>query len=400
MKLVSYNPIWTNKNPVLNKYTYLSKNEDCDILIIGGGITGAILSYYLSFLGKKIILVDKNIIGYGSTSASTSILQYEVDFDILELEKKIGIVNALKAYKANEAAVYEIERIIKTLKDKCDFTKRESLYFTQDKSKIQKFKEEYKIRRAADFDIEFLDKNTAKDKFSFPIEAAIYSKCGGAEIDPYRFAHELIKDSQSRGLIVYENTAILKYQHKNNKVILFTDKHKKITAQKVVVATGYQAKNLIKENIVKLNTSFTIATKPVSSFEGWYDRCIIRNDCTPYNYLRTTQDNRIIIGGEDIPIINPPQIITQNKYQKLEQRLCQMFPNINFEVDYKFHGLFGDTKDGLPYIGVHPKFKNFYFALGYGSNGILYSIIAGQIIRDMISEEKIHQDIHMYGFRR
>lgn len=130
MKLVSYNPIWTNKNPVLNKYTYISKNEDCDILIIGGGVTGAILSYYLSFLGKKIILVDKNIIGYGSTSASTSILQYEVDYDVLELEKKIGIVNALKAYKANEAAVYEIERIVKTLKDKCDFTRREPIFYT------------------------------------------------------------------------------------------------------------------------------------------------------------------------------------------------------------------------------------------------------------------------------
>ncbi|WDC85794.1 FAD-dependent oxidoreductase [Caloramator sp. mosi_1] len=170
-------------------------------------------------------------------------LQYEVDFDILELEKKIGVVNALKAYKANESAVYEIERIIKTLKDKCDFTRRESLYYTQDKTKIQRFKEEYKIRKAVDFDIEFLDKNSTKDKFSFPIEAAIYSKCGGAEIDPYRFAHELIKDSQTRGLIVFENTAILKYQHKDNKVILYTDKHKKITAQKVVVATGYQAKN-------------------------------------------------------------------------------------------------------------------------------------------------------------
>ncbi|WDC83677.1 hypothetical protein PL321_13945 [Caloramator sp. mosi_1] len=53
MKLVSYNPIWTNKNSIINKYTYLSKNEECDILIIGAGITGAILSYYLSFLGKK-----------------------------------------------------------------------------------------------------------------------------------------------------------------------------------------------------------------------------------------------------------------------------------------------------------------------------------------------------------
>lgn len=400
MNLVSDTPIWTNKNPISHKYTYLSHDEECDILVIGAGITGAIVSYYLSFLGKKVILIDKNIIGYGSTSASTSILQYEVDFDILDLEKKIGTINALKAFKANENAVYEIEWIVNTLMDKCDFTRRESLYFTQDSTKIQKFKEEYKLRRAIDLDVEFLDKNSAKDKFSFNIEAGIYSKCGGAEIDPYKFTHELIKNSQKRGLIVYENTQALKYQNKNNKVIIYTNKNKKITAQHVVVATGYQASKIINENIVSLNTSYTIATTPVETFDGWYNRCIIRNDCTPYNYLRTTRDNRIIIGGEDVPMCNPPEVITQTKYNKLENKLKELFPNIKFEIEFKFHGLFGDTKDGLPYIGKHPKFKNFYFALGYGSNGILYSVIAGQMIRDMIAEGGVHPDMQLYSFNR
>lgn len=401
MNLVSDTPIWTNKNPIIHKYTYLSQDEECDILVIGAGITGAIVSYYLSFLGKKVILIDKNIIGYGSTSASTSILQYEVDYDILELEKKIGLVNALKAFKANENAVYEIEWIVNTLRDKCDFTRRDSLYFTQDASKINKFKEEYKLRRAIDLDIEFIDKNSAKDKFSFNVEAGIYSKCGGGEIDPYKFTHELIKDSQQkRGLIVYENTPALKYQNKNNKVIIYTNKNKKITAQNVVVATGYQASKLINDNIVNLNTSYTITTKPVENFDGWYKRCIIRNDCTPYNYLRTTKDNRIIIGGEDVPMYNPPKAIAQYKYTRLENKLKELFPNIQFEVEYRFNGLFGDTKDGLPYIGKHPKFKNFYFALGYGSNGILYSIIAGQAIRDILAYGKTHPDMHLYSFNR
>lgn len=400
MNLVSDKPIWTNKNPIIHKYSYLSQDEECDILIIGAGITGAILSYYLSFLGKKVILIDKNIIGYGSTSASTSILQYEVDYDILELEKKIGIANALKAFKANENAVYEIEWIVNTLKDKCDFTRRDSLYFTQDANKIHKFKEEYKLRRAIDLDIEFIDKNSARDKFSFDIEAGIYSKCGGGEIDPYKFAQELIKDSQKRGVVIYENTQALKYQNKNNKVIIYTNKNKKITAQNVVVATGYQASKIIDEKIVTLNTSYTIATKPVETFDGWYKRCIIRNDCIPYNYLRTTKDNRIIIGGEDVPMCNPPNFISQEKYNKLENKLKELFPNIQFKVEYKFNGLFGDTKDGLPYIGTHPKFKNFYFALGYGSNGILYAIIAGKIIRDIIAEGKIHPDINLYSFTR
>ena len=45
-------------------------------------------------------------------------------------------------------------------------------------------------------------------------------------------------------------------------------------------------------------------------------------------------------------------------------------------------GTFGETKDGLAYIGATPEFPNAYFALGYGGNGIVYSLIAAEIIRD------------------
>ena len=51
-------------------------------------------------------------------------------------------------------------------------------------------------------------------------------------------------------------------------------------------------------------------------------------------------------------------------------------------------GTFGETKDGLAYIGAHPRLPHAYFALGYGGNGITYSLIAAEIIRDDILGRK------------
>ena len=46
LQYVQGRPIFTNINEHKNQYPYLTKNIDTDVCIIGGGITGAITSYY------------------------------------------------------------------------------------------------------------------------------------------------------------------------------------------------------------------------------------------------------------------------------------------------------------------------------------------------------------------
>jgi glycine/D-amino acid oxidase-like deaminating enzyme len=77
-----------------------------------------------------------------------------------------------------------------------------------------------------------------------------------------------------------------------------------------------------------------------------------------------------------------------------------MFPNIEgIEAEFNFNGLFGDTKDSLPYIGEYEKMPNCYFCLGYGSNGILYATFGAQIIRDMYLGKK-NPDSELFKFGR
>lgn len=112
MKLVAGDIIWTNLTKVPDKYPYLSDIIECDALIIGGGVTGAIIAYYLTKEGINTVLVDKNIIGYGSTRASTAILQYEVDTDLWGLSHMIGEKKAVECFKLSEKAVYDIRDIV------------------------------------------------------------------------------------------------------------------------------------------------------------------------------------------------------------------------------------------------------------------------------------------------
>jgi glycine/D-amino acid oxidase-like deaminating enzyme len=87
------------------------------------------------------------------------------------------------------------------------------------------------------------------------------------------------------------------------------------------------------------------------------------------------------------------------KCQKLLKRFTTMFPQIPLEVAYSWAGTFGETKDGLAYIGATPDFPNGYFALGYGGNGITYSLIAAEIIRDLLLD-KPNRDAEIFRFDR
>jgi len=90
MDLKSGQPFWPIKNGPLGHYFPLDQDVDCEVAIIGAGVTGALVAYYLTKEGIHTIIVDRREVGTGSTSATTGLLQYEVDTPLFELMGKVG----------------------------------------------------------------------------------------------------------------------------------------------------------------------------------------------------------------------------------------------------------------------------------------------------------------------
>lgn len=394
MNLVIGNTLWNTINKIPAQYNYLDNDIDCDVAIIGGGVTGALCAYYLSAAGVNTVMVDKSIFGYSSTSASTSILQYEIDNDLYIMKETMGDEPAISAFKLCYKAIQDISNILTKLDDSCDFNLTSCLYYSAEEKDIQRLTKEFEARKEAGFNVDYIDEISGSELFSFPIKAGIYSKDGAAYIDPYRFTHALIRYCTKKGLKAFENTEVTEININGNHVILNTEKNFKIKAKKYILAVGYLGKNYVDKSVVNLSRSFNIVTKPVNGFDSWFNKCIIRDTSDPYTYLRVTPDNRIIIGGEDLSLggdrskvstlSDNNDLLCQEKYNILQDRLKAMFPNItDITIEYTFNGVFGDTKDGLPYAGIYEGRPNCYLNLGYGSNGILYSTLGAQLIRDL-----------------
>jgi glycine/D-amino acid oxidase-like deaminating enzyme len=401
MNLHSDYPFWMLKEGIKNAFPALDADLKTDVLIVGGGITGALIAHKLSKAGLETALVEKRHVGFGSTSASTALLQYEIDTPLFKLKDLIGEKNAVRAYQICEATIPKLEKMCRSVPGGAGFERHPSLLFASYKKHTTEIIEpEYRARKQAGFKVKLLSEEVISRKYGFNAPSAISSEMG-AQLNPYALTQHLLKKAGKMGCQIFDLTEVKEWKPSSENVILKTTCGHTITAKHVVVACGYESQNYLPKNVTKLNSSFAIVSKPLTTKDNlWFKNSLIWETKRPYLYIRTTPDNRIIVGGRDEKFYNPEKRdqLLPKKHQELEADFQKMFPNIPFQTDFAWAGTFGETKDGLPYIGSYNSPRTL-FAMGYGGNGITFSVAAASILRDIILGKK-NKDAALFSFDR
>lgn len=400
MDLRSDNPYWLLRHGLIHSYPSLSKNIRTQVIVVGAGISGALVAWQLCQLGFDVTIADRRHIGMGSTVASTALLQYEIDTPLHKLINKVGEANAVKSYQLCSQAIYDLEKICHKIKC-CDvFAFKPSFQFASYKKDVPGLQQEFTLRKKAGFDLQWLNAKDIKNKYGFSKPAGLLS-INGAELDAYKFTHTLLQNAARKGLQIYDHTPVTQIRHLKKGIELTTAGNCRIKADKLVIACGYESQRYIEKQVQQLHSTYVIASEQMQQQEFWYKNSLIWETAEPYLYLRTTPDNRIIAGGKDVDFTDPLKRdkLLQKKSADLEKSFLQLFPDITFKTDFRWAGSFASTKDGLPYIGSIRQHPDTYFALGYGGNGITFSVIAAQIIGDLIQGKK-NPDAAIFSFDR
>ncbi len=400
MNLHTGYPFWLAKNGLPFDYPKLEKSTRSDVVVLGGGISGSLMAYHLINAGVGCILVDARTIGLGSTCASTSLLQYEIDEPLCKLKDKVGLKNAVRSYRLCRDSITKLGRIAEKLKFP-DFEFKKSLYFAAYKKDISFLKEEFNARKEHGFEVAYLDEAAVKKQFNFDAPGAILSAVGG-QTNAYLLTHSLLQDSIAKGAGIFDRTPIIKIKHHKKEVTLVTESGLTIKTKKLVYATGYEALEFIDKKIVDLHSTFASTSEQANEKEKfWNDDALIWNTADPYLYLRSTRDRRILIGGRDEKSYGPAirKRLLAHKTRQLVKDFNKLFPHLEFKPEFSWTGTFGATRDGLPFIGNYKKLPNSLFALGFGGNGITFSLIAAEILTGMITGSK-SRDADIFSFDR
>jgi len=404
LKLVDGNLYFKKISKNVAQYNYLNENINTDILIIGAGVSGAITAFYMAEEGYNVTIVDKNIVGYGSTSANVGILDVQLGMEINKLAKNIGEKKAKKCFDLMLDSIEELKKITSKLSNKNNigFKKCNSIYYTNKYMNKNNIVKEYNSKINLGIGTKFLNESDLIDlRYGLEIEN------GSSTMNVYEFTKEIISYiSKKENVRVYEHTEIDDIKSKDEYVIATTSNNFKINTNKVIITEGAEVVKYFPNIPVELYKTYNIVTESIDVLKNYETNFTAKDMESPYNYFRFTDDNRIVFGGQIAKITDKElneelsKTIANARYKRLFKTLQETFYNIkDITIRYCFNSIFAETKDGLPLIDELPSMPNVYCNLSYGINGALFSIVGAKMLKE-INREYYARDMHMFGIKR
>ena len=164
MDLKSGYPFWAIKNGLMAAFPRPRTDLRCDVAVVGGGITGALIADELQRAGHDVVVLEQRDVAWGSTAASTALLQYEIDTHMVDLAKRYGEDAAVLAYRACLRAIGRLQSLARGLRD-VDFARMESLYYASRRRDRRALEDEFALRRKHRFDVAWLEPGDIRERF-------------------------------------------------------------------------------------------------------------------------------------------------------------------------------------------------------------------------------------------
>lgn len=320
----------------------------------------------------------------GSTAASTALLQFELDTPLVHLGRKIGPRAAARAWKCSHSAVNELRTQVHRLGIQARLDSRPSLYLAGDVLDARGLRREVSARQKLGLPSEFLDRHTLRHHFDVDRPAAILSH-GNAEADPVALAAGFLRDAIRCGARLHAPHEVTDLRANGRYTTLATADGLEIQARHVVLCTGYELPKIVPAGKHQIYSTWALATAPQPR-KLWPQRALIWEASEPYLYMRATADGRVVCGGEDEEFSDEKHrdSLIATKTARLQAKLGRLFPQLDTRAAFAWTGSFGASTSGTPSFGRIPGYPCCFAVLGYGGNGITFSMLAASMIASAV----------------
>ena len=374
----------------------LARDARCDALVVGMGISGALIADALAEAGLSVIAIDRRGPLKGSTPATTALVQYELDRPLSRLAGQVGTDRAVQAWRRSRLGVANLAARVRALGLDCRIAEHPSLYLAGDALDADALADEAQARRAAGLAARLLDRRALREEYGIGREAAILSP-GNLTLDPRRLTAAALLRAAGNGARLHAPVEAVRIVHSASGVTVETRGGPAIRAAHAVLATGYELMDAVPRVPHSIVSTWAIATRPRQP--GWPDGALVWEASDPYLYLRRTHDGRIVCGGEDEDFSDEAarDALIGEKSAVIARKLRRLMPAVDPTPAYAWAGAFGTTPTGMPRIGPLPRRPRLFAVMGYGGNGITFSQIASEIVRNLIGGHG-DADAALFGF--
>ena len=355
----------------------------CGIAIIGTGIMGAILGERLTAQGQDVLYLDRRPPAFGSTAASTAEVMWAMDVSLRELAGQIGLDEAMRRWLRVHASVVRLaERMGRLGLSRAE---RPTVYLAGNTLDENGLQEECALHQQTGLPTAYLTAEQTARRFDIAPRASLVST-GGFEIDPVETTLDLLDHARRRGARLCFPHDVTALEHETGGVRLLLADGATIEAEQVIFAGGYERARLFLPEAFTLLSTFVIASPPLPR-PVWRESAMIWEASSPYLYIRSCKEGRIIVGGEDEAFHDAARrdALIGTKAGIISAKAAALLGlEEPLQIDRKWAATFGSSPDSLPAIGPVAHMPRVWLAAGFGGNGIAFAALAAELLTQAI----------------
>ncbi len=392
-------PFWV-KTPHSRVDAQSALTRECfDVIVVGAGISGALVAEALTRVGKSVLILDRRPPVRGSTPASTAMIQHEIDVPLTRLRKTIGKDHADRAWLRSVRAVADLVSLTAKLKLDCQMRAKPALYLAGNDLGARALANEAKAREEIGIRADYLKRADLMTRYGMDRPAAIWSDAS-ASANPAQLTAGLLQAALSRKAQIVSPVEITDMAELPSGIALATSKGEVLVAGHAVFCTGYEYLPQMKTKSHHVTSTWALASEPLTGLPDWMRDTITWEAAEPYLYFRTDEAGRVIAGGEDEDAADTnsdPKKLAR-KAKAIARKLHDLTGVKIGKPAYTWSAPFSVTGDGLPIIDRVPGFQRIFSIMGFGGNGITFSMIGAQIIASAIAG-KPDPDAEIFRYR-
>lgn len=365
-----------------------------EVVVIGGGVIGTSVAYYLAREGVEVALVDKDDIASGTSSACDGFIMLQTKEPGPKL--KMALESAKIFQSLDKQLGYDIE-----------YKKNGGMVVIETEEELEVISSLVNRQKKLGLEVELLDKNQMMKRqpyLSNHFLASTYSPAD-AQVHPIKLTLGFAQAARNHGAKFYPFTQVKRIKVKGTQVNSVVTTKGEIRTKAVVNAAGVGAPEIGK--MVSLQIPITPRRGQILVTEQVPP--LVKGILTSTAYLRAkSKKESPSTANQDIERLGAGLIVEQTEDGNLLIGSTREFVGYNRRTSYEgvctilrcatralpvlqeihairsFAGLRPTTPDGLPIIGETPGLKGFFIAAGHEGDGIALSPVTGKLVRDLV----------------
>jgi glycine/D-amino acid oxidase-like deaminating enzyme len=378
---------WVDRFPRARvpSYPRLRGPIDTTVVIVGGGLTGCATAYALAARGVKVVVIDADRLGRGSSGSSSGWISDDPGVSFVDLQKTRGLRAAGHAWRTWRRAALDFAALLRRLDVKCHVEARETITVAIPSPHGALLLRELKARRAAGFDASAVAARVLATELALDAGSGVRTR-DGATVDPYRACLGLAAAAAERGAALFERSPATRIAFGRRGVEVQTEGGR-IRADRVIVATGVPTtlfKPLVRH--FWFRTAYLAITEPLpAAVRRRLGRraAVLRDASDPAHLVRWIDDERLLVAGADQetpPAGRRDKAIVQRTGQ-LMYELSTLYPEISGVAPaYGCGSAYARAADGLPFLGPHRNYPHHLFAFADASHGVTGAYLASRVL--------------------